>query len=73
VINLIEEPLPVLEVGIKIKLYGIRYSNPQVKELIDRKINEIKAEAIKLELAIRSSPEKPIVGIILPLSAYDYG
>ncbi len=57
------------EFGVKIILYGVKYSDPHNAELIQKMIKEIKHDANP----IKESPQKPIVHIILPLSAYDYG
>ena len=59
--------LALKEVGTRITLFGVRYSDN--KELILEMAREIKNKA----RPIRASPEKPKVFIIEPLSAYDYG
>jgi hypothetical protein len=72
VINLPEKEakeLDLKEVGVKLIIYGIKYSDPHNKELILKMAEAIKKEAHP----IRNSPARPIVYIILPRSAYDYG
>lgn len=61
--------LALKEVGVKIIFYGVKYSDPHNKKLILEMAKTIKKEAHP----IRNSPARPIVYIILPLSAYDYG
>jgi len=72
VVNLPEKErkeLALKEVGVKIIFYGVKYSDPHNKKLILEMAKTIKKEAHP----IRNSPARPIVYIILPLSAYDYG
>lgn len=61
--------LDLKEVGVKLILYGVKCSDPHNKKLILEMAKTIKKEAHP----IRDSPARPIVYIILPLSAYDYG
>jgi len=56
------------EVGIKIKLYGVKYSDN--KTLISDIRKAIRKRTVR---PITGSPEKPVVYIIEPLLAYDYG
>lgn len=61
--------LDLKEIGVKLILYGVKYSDPHNRKLILEMVKTIKKEAHP----IKNSPARPIVHIILPLSAYDYG
>jgi hypothetical protein len=70
VINLAErkrKELAIKEIGTRITLLGVRYSDNE--KLILEMAKAIKDKA----RPIRDSPEKPKTFIIEPLSAYDYG
>jgi len=64
-----EKALDLKEVGVKLIFYGFKISDQYNKKLILDMAKRIKQEAHP----IRNSPAKPVVYIILPLSAYDYG
>ena len=64
-----EKALDLKEVGVKLIFYGLNISDEHNKKLILEMAKRIKQEAHP----IRNSPAKPVVYIIMPLSAYDYG
>ena len=68
-VNKEEKALDLKEVGVKLIFYGFKISDEYNKKLILDMAKRIKQEAHP----IKNSPAKPVVYVILPLSAYDYG